>query len=80
VPEIKIATKEKFSILDKVLISAFNKEKLVEIYQCKISYLRSLIFNIEFPFLQRVTTDDNNKEFAERLQRMKAELMMNDLA
>ena len=34
VPEIVIHTKEKFSILDKVLISAFNKERLVELYQC----------------------------------------------
>jgi len=40
VPEIHIKEKEKLSILDKVLISAFSP--------------------IEFPFLQRVTTDETN--------------------
>jgi hypothetical protein len=35
VPEIHIKEKEKLSILDKVLISAFNRERLYDLYECK---------------------------------------------
>jgi hypothetical protein len=33
IPEIFIEEKEKLSILDKVLISAFKREKLFDLYQ-----------------------------------------------
>jgi hypothetical protein len=41
IPEILIPQKEKLSILDKVLISAFKEEKLINIYEGRI------IFNIK---------------------------------
>jgi hypothetical protein len=34
IPEIFIEEKEKLSMLDKVLISAFKREKLFDLYQC----------------------------------------------
>jgi hypothetical protein len=38
IPEIFIEEKEKLSILDKVLISAFKREKLFDLYQGTPSY------------------------------------------